>query len=474
MRIPTTLTLSQRIVALIFLGLLAGSWIVVRYSEGVLESAMLDQVKKQALVFLYGLEPQIQRLPQPSAPAALYDVLERGVRDHEYLDFSVYRLYVFDRDGRILADTRPGDSRKKDVSKYLATVFDKKTPYLSEEVEPYRDAATGRSFPITDVIIPLVVDGVAVAALEVELDLEETMLLIQKLDDSYEDAIMLIMGVAALLMLAFLWWVVNRGLIRPIQLLRRVTQRIAKGDLASRVDRLPRNELGDLGRSVNHMADSIQSLIEEQEAAYFQAMQSLHKALEAKDTYTASHSGRVTKYSLLLARRLGLAEDKLEILRQGALMHDLGKIGIPDAILNKPAALTDDEYEIMRAHPTFTATIMRPLRRLKEHAAIAAWHHERWDGNGYPDGLKGEDIPLLARIVAVADAWDAMTGDRVYRKGMPVAKAVSILDAERDSGQFDPHLIGVFIDMIRDEEQARAQVRADVAQAGAALPESGV
>ena len=129
-------------------------------------------------------------------------------------------------------------------------------------------------------------------------------------------------------------------------------------------------------------------------------------------------------------------------------MHDLGKISIPDAILNKPGKLTNEEFVIMKTHPIQTATIMKPLKRFKELTEIAAWHHERWDGQGYPDRLKGEEIPMLARIVSIADTWDAMTGDRVYRQGMLPEKALTILRSEKNGGQFDPNLLDAFIEMI--------------------------
>jgi HD-GYP domain-containing protein (c-di-GMP phosphodiesterase class II) len=148
---------------------------------------------------------------------------------------------------------------------------------------------------------------------------------------------------------------------------------------------------------------------------------------------------------------MGLPEEEIEILRQGALMHDLGKIAIPDAILNKPDKLTEEEFSAMRSHPEMTANIMRPLRRFNRHREIASWHHERWDGYGYPDGLKGENIPILARIVAIADTWDAMTGDRVYRKGMSVERALGILEKERNSGQWDPSVVDAFLDLVRKE-----------------------
>ena len=242
-----------------------------------------------------------------------------------------------------------------------------------------------------------------------------------------------------------------RGVTRPLETLSRTAAEIAGGHLGSRAEVRRRDEIGSLADSVNHMADSIDKLLLAQEESYLQALKSLTKALEAKDAYTAAHSGRVTRYARRLGKRVGLEPATLDLLGRAALVHDLGKIGVSERILNKPAPLDDEEFEIMKRHPRFSAAIMRPLMRFRAFADIAAWHHERWDGGGYPDGLSGEEIPLLARIVAIADAWDAMTGDRIYRKGMTRDGALGILDAEKDSGQFDPTLIRAFIEMIRAE-----------------------
>ena len=244
-----------------------------------------------------------------------------------------------------------------------------------------------------------------------------------------------------------------RGVTGPLEALSDTARSIAGGDLSSRAEMKRRDEIGSLADSVDHMAESIQQLINAQEEAFLQSLKSLMNALGTKDQYTAGHSGRVNRYSLTLGQRLGLDEPTLDLLGRGALVHDLGKIGISDAILNKPAPLNDEEVEVMKAHPGYSATIMRPLVRFRAFAEIAAWHHERWDGKGYPDGLAGEEIPLLARIVAIADAWDAMTGDRIYRKGMPTEKALGILEDEQDSGQFDPQLIREFIAMVREREK---------------------
>jgi putative nucleotidyltransferase with HDIG domain len=175
----------------------------------------------------------------------------------------------------------------------------------------------------------------------------------------------------------------------------------------------------------------------------------LAKALEARDDNTSSHSLNVTKYSMILGQHLGLDEDELRALGQGALLHDLGKIGIPDDILKKPGDLDDSEFEIIKKHPMLTSEILDTLETSEHFAAIARSHHERWDGTGYPDGLNGEDIPLLARVVAIADAWDAMTSNRVYRDAMSENIAIDIFEREKDSGQWDPYLVEKFIKLIR-------------------------
>jgi len=248
-----------------------------------------------------------------------------------------------------------------------------------------------------------------------------------------------------------------RTVTRPLEKMSATADRIANGNHDSRVGLARGDEIGVLARSVDHMADSIDALLCEQEEACFQMLKSLTKALQSKDAYTAAHSGRVAHYSRLLGERIGLDEETLNILTRGALVHDLGKIGVPELTLNKPSPLTDEEFETIKKHPGESAIIMRPLVRLKAYAEIAAWHHEKWDGSGYPDGLAGDDIPLLARIVSIADTWDAMTGARVYHDGMPIEKGLGILEREKDDGQWDPRLVRAFIEVIRDELESESK-----------------
>ena len=167
-------------------------------------------------------------------------------------------------------------------------------------------------------------------------------------------------------------------------------------------------------------------------------------SIDAKDRYTNGHSFRVAGYAAALARALGWTEEEVETLWREALLHDIGKIGIPDAVLNKPGRLTDEEFAVIKSHAKIGGDILSNSKSMLNAADVARCHHERWDGRGYPEGLKGEDIPLHARVVAVADAYDAMRSDRIYRKGL----APDVIRAELVRGrgtQFDPALLDVFL-----------------------------
>ena len=171
------------------------------------------------------------------------------------------------------------------------------------------------------------------------------------------------------------------------------------------------------------------------------------KAVDAKDERTSQHSQRVSEYSALIAREMGMSEDECENLRRTALLHDIGKIGIPDSILNKPARLTDEEYAVMKSHVTRGAEILKDFTLLDHVVDGARYHHEKYDGTGYPDGLKGEEIPLYGRIIGVADAFDAMTANRVYRKQMDFDYVLGEMRKGRGT-QFDPQMVDILLRLI--------------------------
>ena len=179
-------------------------------------------------------------------------------------------------------------------------------------------------------------------------------------------------------------------------------------------------------------------------------VQTLRYTVEAKDTYTRGHSDRVSEYSVLIGEKLGLPEDQIKTLRIGGLFHDIGKIGIPDSILLKPDKLSDDEYSQIKNHPSIGAHILGSAEIFKDIIPIVKHHHERYDGNGYPSRLKGEEIPYIARIAAVADTFDAMTSRRSYRGPIDIEHVKE--EIKRCEGtQFDPQIAEVFLDILNND-----------------------
>lgn len=200
---------------------------------------------------------------------------------------------------------------------------------------------------------------------------------------------------------------------------------------------------------IKRINEELSSTYEKLEKAYLDSIQTLRYTVEAKDPYTRGHSDRVSKYSVLIGKYLGLSDSDLKTLEVGGLFHDIGKIGIPDSILLKESKLTDDEYSQIKNHPSIGTHILCNAEVFQDIIPIVKHHHERFDGNGYPGKLKGNDIPYLARIAAVADTYDAMTSRRTYRD--PLSLDVVKAEIERCSGtQFDPEIAKVFLDILNN------------------------
>ena len=195
-------------------------------------------------------------------------------------------------------------------------------------------------------------------------------------------------------------------------------------------------------------------------------LESMADAVDLRDPYTGGHSRRVTEYSIQILREMNVLGPEVDLIRSAARVHDIGKIGIPDMILNKPGRLTDEEKRIMDSHPERGAELLARYQDFARGMGIVRHHHERWDGQGYPDKLKGLDIPFGARVIAVADSFDAMTSDRPYRTGMPVTKAVQILREGRGL-QWDVTITDAFLDYLYKEYP---QLLIDTASAAPSLP----
>lgn len=197
----------------------------------------------------------------------------------------------------------------------------------------------------------------------------------------------------------------------------------------------------------------LDAAFDEIENSYRSTLKALVQALETRDFETHGHSERVVTFSLRLGYELGLSSDKLRALEFGALLHDIGKIGVPDAILRKPAKLTDEEWKKMRLHPIYGQQILRNISFLEGASFVVGQHHEKWDGSGYPLGLKGEEIDISARIFSVVDAFDAIISDRVYRAGKSYEEAVTEIEAHAGK-QFDPQVVEAFLHVPKDEWEA--------------------
>ena len=241
------------------------------------------------------------------------------------------------------------------------------------------------------------------------------------------------LGVIAL---AIIIGIIFAGTIsRPIDHLARSSQKFAQGDFSIRADISVKNEIGQLANTFNYMAEELQNYIEKLKEAlnennqlFLGTIRALAAAIDEKDPYTRGHSVRVNKYSVIIAKYMGLSADEIRDIHVSSLLHDVGKIGIDDAILRKPSPLTEEEYEIMKQHPEKGANIMSPIQQMKKIILGMRSHHEKMGGGGYPANLKGDAIPLSARIIHVADTFDAMTTDRPYQKAMSFDKAASRLN----------------------------------------------
>ena len=204
-------------------------------------------------------------------------------------------------------------------------------------------------------------------------------------------------------------------------------------------------QMNEIKKINNELSDTYEKL----EKAYLESVQTLRYTVEAKDSYTRGHSDRVSEYSVLLGKYLNLPEETLNTLRIGGLFHDIGKIGVPDSILQKESKLTDDEYSEIKNHPSIGAHILSTATIFHDIIPIVKHHHEKYDGTGYPGRLQGEDIPYLARIAAIADSFDAMTSRRTYRDSLSMDIVIS--EFKRCKGtQFDPKLADVFLDILEN------------------------
>jgi len=246
-----------------------------------------------------------------------------------------------------------------------------------------------------------------------------------------------------------------RFALRGLNSIHSLINQMRKGDYSGRTAQVGCSQVRQVIDHLHAALGEMTTSTDHSRKIYLETAIALSKTIEAKDRYTSGHSQRVAVYSVEMGKRLGFDDERMETLRIGALLHDIGKVAVPDDILLKPSALDDDEFTIMKRHPLAGDRILAALPGMRDMADIARSHHERWDGRGYPSGIAGDAIPLEGRIVAIADAYDAMVTKRSYKSAMPLEKALTII--EKDGGShFDPYLSKIFVTMKRNGQGYKA------------------
>jgi HD-GYP domain-containing protein (c-di-GMP phosphodiesterase class II) len=382
---------------------------------------------RPAFVMAVPLEVNDQFSGMLAAVVSLDSVLRRlqetSVRGRE--------VFVVDHDGRIVAHP--------DVHQFVPGADAKSnSPVVSQVValpKGLRTTETLRRFETTDNGSKVEMVGTYTTI----PDLNWAVVAQRGLDKAREDAgvtelnaqalkFVVVVTIAALI-LGYLFAV---GISTPIRALAVSTLAISRGEFHQRTPVQGAAEISELAETFNHMAGDIEKFIEQLKQAadqnhelFLGSIRMLAAAIDEKDPYTRGHSGRVAKYSVIIGQQLGLPSAELENIRISALLHDVGKIGVDDRVLKKPGALTEEEFELMKQHPQKGANIMRPVAQLKDVLPGIELHHEHMNGGGYPHGLRGDEIPLMARIIAVADTLDAMTTNRPYQSAMDLDFAMN-------------------------------------------------
>ncbi|OGX53102.1 MAG: hypothetical protein A2321_00080 [Omnitrophica WOR_2 bacterium RIFOXYB2_FULL_45_11] len=339
------------------------------------------------------------------------------------------------------ATSYPGD--RYDASRFPEMLKAFSGPSADKKIEVDEWGATLSGYaPIRDK------EEKAIAVLGVDISAQEVYLIKKAV---YRRILfILFLGIIISLILGML---ISKGITKPVGKLVEGTRRVSQGDLHYTVEVQGNDEISELAGSFNRMAGSLAESQGKLLDYFYRVVESLVRALEAKDPYTKGHSERVADYAREIAVKMGLPEEKIKLLREIASIHDIGKLGISENILNKKEKLTDEEMALIRNHPLTGEEILKPLRISDEMLSAVRSHHERHDASGYPDKMNGDNINIFAAIVSAADAYDAMTSCRAYRQ--PLSKEEAKLELKKHSGtQFNPKVIEAFLRILDDKASA--------------------
>ena len=366
-------------------------------------------------------------------------------------------VFLVDRNGNVLIHSEPAIDVQHPNYRNVKIVqeFAKAAVRLTES---YTDSTSGRPVRVLGTVAPVGRPewGVVVQKPE-ELAFASVAKMVQA--TMQWGSIALVLAIVAAIFFA-------SGIANPIRALAERTREIAAGKYQQRISLRTHNEIGDLAENFNVMSASIEHAVEQLKKAahenhllFINSIRMLAAAIDAKDPYTRGHSERVARYSIAIGKNLTLPQKDMNNLRISALLHDVGKIGIDDRILRKPGALSDEEFDVMKQHPAKGAAIMSGVMQLSDCIPGMKYHHEKWSGGGYPEGLVGEAIPMQGRIVAIADTFDAMTTNRPYQKAMELGYVVEKIKSFAGT-RFDPKVVDAFVQAVkRGDIQIEEQVR---------------
>lgn len=378
-----------------------------------------------------------------------YQSLARKLREVKEKNSSIHFIYILaptmtDGIWEFVVDPDPLSRQKAGVTSYPGDRYDASRfpemikalygPTADKKIglDEWGKALSGYAPIITK-------DGRAVAVLGVDMLAEDIYQAQQTI--FWRTFFVLIFGVLLSFLLGMLF---SRKITGPIKELAEGMKHISRGDLSYKVKVKSVQEVKELAGSLNKMADDLDELQRKNHNYFYNVIQSLVRIVEAKDSYTKGHSERVAQYAGVIARCMGFPRDTVKFIEETGMLHDVGKLGIQDSILNKKEPLTEDEWEVIRQHPIVGEDILRPVSLSNEILSIVRAHHERYDGNGYPDKLRGNEINIFAQILSVADSYDAMTSTRAYRFPLNKAEAIKELKANRGA-QFNPKIVDTFI-----------------------------
>jgi HD-GYP domain-containing protein (c-di-GMP phosphodiesterase class II) len=366
-------------------------------------------------------------------------------------------VFMVDRNGNVLIHSEPAiDVQHPNYSNVKIVQEYTKAPVRL--TESYTDSSSGRSVRVLGTVAPV---GRPEWGIVVQKPEELAFASVSKMLRATIQwgSIALALAIVAAILFA-------SGIARPIRVLAERTREIAAGKYQQRVNLRTHNEIGDLADNFNSMSASIEHAVEQLKKAahenhllFINSIRMLAAAIDAKDPYTRGHSERVARYSIAIGKNLSLGQKEMTNLRISALLHDVGKIGIDDRILRKPGALSDEEFDVMKQHPAKGAAIMSGVVQLSDCIPGMKYHHEKWSGGGYPEGLIAEAIPMQGRIVAIADTFDAMTTNRPYQKAMEIGYVVEKIKSFAGT-RFDPKVVDAFVQAVkRGDIQIEEQVR---------------